>query len=436
MKVGIISLGCAKNLVDTENLLGLLAENDIELVTSYDDADAIIINTCGFIESAKKESIDTILRIADLKEKNLKKLIVMGCLSQRYKKDLILTLPEVDLFIAIDEYDNLGLILSDVLGVKITNTYGKTPRKLSGKEWMAYLRIADGCDNKCSYCAIPSIRGPLKSRSEEKIIEEAKELIQQGVKEINLVAQDASRYGYDMDHTLHLSSLLKKLDVLEGINWIRILYLYPDEIPDDLIETMKNGKHILPYFDIPVQHGSDRILKEMNRRGSHALIVERVQKIREALPDAFLRTTLITGFPSETEEDHQETLRMIKEVEWDHLGAFTYSKEEDTPAYSMEDDVPEDIKNQRLQEILALQASIESKRYSKWIGKEDIVLVEGIDALTGMYIARSAMFAPDDVDGSVRFSSLQTIDLGTFVKVKYKKVSNQTLIADVVEENA
>ena len=369
MRIGVISLGCAKNLVDTENLLGLLQENGQELVTSYDDAEAIIINTCGFIESAKQESIDTILKVADYKQNKLQKLIVMGCLSQRYKDDLIEELPEVDRFIAIDEYGELGNILSQVLGETITNTYGKTPRKLSGKKWMAYLRIADGCDNRCAYCAIPDIRGPLNSRSEEEIVEEAKELIKSGVKEINLVAQDASRYGFDIDRQLHLSSLLKKLDAIDGVSWIRVLYLYPDEIPDDLIETMKNAKHVLPYFDIPVQHGSDRILKKMNRRGTHDLIVERANKIRKELPKAFLRTTLITGFPSETEEDHQETLRMIKEVEWDHLGVFTYSKEENTPAYDMDDDVDEETKEKRKQEILDVQASIETKLYEKWVNQ-------------------------------------------------------------------
>ena len=229
MKIGVISLGCAKNLIDTENLLGLLVDNDMELEKDINKAEVIIINTCGFIEPAKEEAIKTILDAAELKGSSLKKLIVMGCLAERYKEDLVKEMPEVDRFIAINEYDNLGNILSEVLNVKISNNYGKAKRLLSGKPWMAYLRIADGCDNKCSYCAIPLIRGPLKSRDENEIIEEAKELVKSGVKEINLVAQDSSRYGYDLDGQLHLSSLLKKLDEIEGIEWIRILYLYPDE---------------------------------------------------------------------------------------------------------------------------------------------------------------------------------------------------------------
>lgn len=233
MKIGVISLGCAKNLVDTENLLGILNASGMEIVTDYDEAEAIIINTCGFIESAKTEAIDTILSTADLKENNLKKLIVMGCLSTRYKPQLEEEMPEVDRFISISEYRQLGAILSEELGVKIINSYGKTPRLLSGKPWMAYLRIADGCDNRCSYCAIPLIRGDMHSVPEEELVAEAQRLIAAGVKELNLIAQDSSRYGYDLDGQLHLSSLLKKLDALEGVKWIRVLYLYPDEIPED-----------------------------------------------------------------------------------------------------------------------------------------------------------------------------------------------------------
>ena len=323
MKIGVISLGCAKNLVDTEYLLGILRESGQEIVTGRDEAEAVIINTCGFIESAKTEAIDTILETADLKEHGLRKLIVMGCLSQRYKPQLEAEMPEVDRFIAIDEYHNLGKILSEVLGVRIVNTYGKSQRVLSGKPWMAYLKICDGCDNRCSYCAIPLIRGDMRSMDEDELVKEAERLASEGVKELNVIAQDSSRYGFDWDRQLHLSHLLKRLDAIEGIRWIRILYLYPDEIPDDLIDTIRESRHILPYFDIPVQHGSDRMLKLMNRRGSHDTIVERAAKIRASFDHAALRTTLITGFPSETEEDHKETMRLLEEVRWDHLGAFT-----------------------------------------------------------------------------------------------------------------
>ena len=414
MKVGVISLGCAKNLVDTENLLGLLRANDIELVQKQEDADAIIINTI----------LDAI------EEKGEKKLIVMGCLTQRYKQDLVKELPEVDRFIAIDEYEKMGNILSSGLGVRISNTYGKSTRVLSGKPWMAYLRIADGCDNRCSYCAIPNIRGDMVSAPQEELVNEAKRLIQQGVKELNLVAQDSSRYGYDIDGKLHLSSLIKELDALEGVKWIRILYLYPDEIPDDLIQTMKETKHVLPYFDIPIQHGNNRLLKMMNRRGSRELILERTRKIREELPEAILRTTLITGFPSETEAEHQDNLSLMKEIEWDHLGAFTYSKEEDTKAYELEDNLSQEEKNRRLKEINDLQREISANRMSRYLGKEDDVLVESIDALTGMYLGRSSLYAPDDIDGNVRFQSDADIPFGEIVRVKYKKVSGHNLIAE------
>ena len=434
MKIGVISLGCAKNLVDTENLLGILNASGMEIVTDYDEAEAIIINTCGFIESAKTEAIDTILSTADLKENNLKKLIVMGCLSTRYKPQLEEEMPEVDRFISISEYRQLGAILSEELGVKIINSYGKTPRLLSGKPWMAYLRIADGCDNRCSYCAIPLIRGDMHSVPEEELVAEAQRLIASGVKELNLIAQDSSRYGYDLDGQLHLSSLLKKLDALEGVKWIRVLYLYPDEIPDDLIETMKTCGHVLPYFDIPVQHGNNRILKEMHRRGSRELIIERCARIREEMPQAVLRTTLITGFPGETEKEHQDTLSLIQTVRFDHLGAFTYSSEEDTPAYEMEDDIPQEVKERRLSEIMALQAKVSEELLSERVGQTDEVMVESYDDLSDMYIGRSALFAPDGVDGCVRFRSSKNLKPGDFVNVCYRRAAGHNLIGDMLKQ--
>lgn len=428
MKIGVISLGCAKNLVDTENLLGILQAGGQEIVTSYDEAEALIINTCGFIESAKSEAIDTILEAADLKEGCLEKLIVMGCLAQRYKPQLQEEMPEVDCFISINEYGRLGAILSNVLGERIPNMYGKTPRILSGKPWMAYLKIADGCDNKCSYCAIPLIRGALRSFPREDIIAEARRLVACGVKELNLIAQDCSRYGFDLDRCLHLSSLLRELDQIDGVHWIRVLYLYPDEIPDDLIMTIKECRHVLPYFDVPVQHGSDRILKAMNRRGSQKEIIERCRKIKEELPGAVLRTTLISGFPGETEEDHRETLRMIEQVRWDHLGVFTYSREEDTPAYGLDDDVPAQVKEDRRREIMMRQNEIAGELLSARLGSVEEVMVERIDPLTGMYIGRSALYAPDNIDGCVRFRSSQSLAPGDFAMVRYTKVSGQNLI--------
>ncbi|MCR4950145.1 MAG: 30S ribosomal protein S12 methylthiotransferase RimO [Solobacterium sp.] len=433
MKIGVISLGCAKNLVDTENLLGMLVQSGQEIVTSPDEAEAVIINTCGFIESAKTEAINTILETADLKETGLQKLVVMGCLSQRYQKELTEEMPEVDRFIAIDEYDHLASVLTETLGVKIAGTYGKAPRVLSGKPWMAYLKISDGCDNKCSYCAIPLIRGPMRSIPEDEIVAEAERLVSEGVKELNLIAQDSSRYGYDRDRCLHLSSLLKKLDRIDGVKWIRVLYLYPDEIPDDLIMTIRSSRHVLPYFDIPVQHGSDRMLKLMNRRGSREQILERCRMIRKELPQAVLRTTVICGFPSETEEDHQLTLSMIREVRWDHLGGFTYSREEDTPSYDMEDDVDPAEKERRLAEVMELQRSISAELLESRIGKKEEVLVESYDALTGMFIGRSVLHAPDDVDGHVRFRSDKDLKAGDFALVEYTRAFDHVLIGKEAE---
>ncbi len=430
MKIGVISLGCAKNLVDTENLLGLLQSAGQELVVDPADAEAVIINTCGFIESAKTEAIETILDAADLKEGGLQKLIVMGCLAKRYKPQLIEEFPEVDRFISIDEYGDLGHILTEVLGERIPNTYGKTERLLSGKPWMAYLRIAEGCDNRCAYCAIPGIRGSLCSYPEEELVREAERLASAGVKELNLIAQDSSRYGFDWDRQLHLSSLLKKLDKIEGLHWIRILYLYPDEIPDDLLETIKASKHVLPYFDIPIQHGSDRILKLMNRRGSRQEIIERVETIRNAFAHPTLRTTLITGFPGETLEDHELNLSLVKQIGWDHLGAFTYSREEDTPSYEMDDNVAPEEKERRRDEIMSAQSVLVKESRTKLIGQKCEVLIEGYDELTGMYLGRSEMFAPDGTDGTVRLKSSRSLESGEFVSAVYTRVLGYGMIAE------
>lgn len=430
MKIGMISLGCAKNLVDTENVLGMLQFSNQEITTSYEEAEAIIINTCGFIESAKSEAIETILNTADLKQKNLKKLIVMGCLAKRYKPQLEKEMPEVDRFISIDEYKDMGTILSEVLGVRIVNGFDFSHRVLSGKPWMAYLQISDGCDNRCSFCAIPGIRGRLHSVPMDQVLEEAKRLASIGVKEITLVAQDCSRYGFDFDRQLHLTELLKELDQIEGIHWIRMLYLYPDEIPDGLIETIQNSKHIVPYFDIPTQHGSDKILHLMRRKTSRQKILDLTSEIRERMPNAILRTTLITGFPGETLEDHEATLSMISQVKFDRLGAFTFSKEEGTAAYEMEETVSEEEKLRRKNEILAVQQEIGIALLQERVGREYEVLIESKDPLTGMYIGRSYEFAPDNVDGNIRFRSDKDHEQGGFTHVRITKVSGQNLIGE------
>ena len=432
MKVGIISLGCAKNLVDTENMLGLLRQSGVEITTDRNEADAIIVNTCGFIESAKSEAIDTILDVADLKKKNLKKLIVTGCLAQRYKPQLQEEMPEVDCFISIEEYRQMGSILSEVLGVRISNDYGLTPRVLSGKPWMAYLSISDGCVNRCAFCAIPYIRGDLKSRPMDEVVAEARRLVSEGVKEITLVAQDCTRYLFDVDHKPHLSELLRELDQIEGIEWIRILYMYPDEMQDDLIETIAHSRHVLPYFDIPTQHGADSVLRRMRRHTSRAEILSRVQKIREEIPDAVLRTTLITGFPEETLEEHEETVSLVKQIQWNHLGAFTYSREEGTAAYAMNDNVPPEEKERRRAEIMAIQDEIAQNHLKSLIGTESRVIVERTDPLTRMYVGRTWQQAPDNVDGVIRFHPLKDHQPGEFVRVRITKISGQNLIGEEI----
>ena len=435
MKIGVISLGCAKNLVDTENVLGLLKQSNQEIVTAYDEADAIIVNTCGFIDAAKSEAIDTILEVADYKQRNLKKLIVMGCLAKRYKPQLEKEMPEVDRFISIDEYSAIGSILTEVLGVKISNNYGLTPRILSGKPWMAYLSISDGCNNRCAFCAIPFIRGNLHSVEMDKVISEAKRLASIGVKEITLVAQDCTRYGFDFDGKSHLSELLKELDKIEGIEWIRMLYMYPDEMEDGLIETIKNAKHVLPYFDIPTQHGSSITLKRMRRKTSREQILDRVQKIREEIPDATLRTTMISGFPEETLEEHGESLSLVKQIHWNRLGVFTYSREEGTAAYDMNDNVSQEEKERRRKEIMDAQEIIAQDLLQKEIGNVEKVLIERSDPLTHMYIGRTAKMAPDNVDGNVRFHPIKDHVPGEFTFVRLSKVSGANFIGNEVEEN-
>lgn len=430
MKIGIVSLGCSKNLVDSEKLLTLLINNGQEITSKYEEAEAIIINTCGFIESAKKEAIDTILEMRDYKNKNCKHLIVIGCLAQRYQKELKEEMPEVDRFIGIYEYHNLGSILSEVLGIRISNTYGKTTRVLSGKPWMAYLRIADGCDNRCSYCAIPLIRGRYVSTPIEELIEESKAFVSNGVKEINVIAQDTTRYGLDLYGKRRLLDLLVELNKLEGLYWIRVLYMYPDEIDDELIEGMSKLDKVLPYFDIPVQYGNDKLLKLMNRRGNVESIKNIAKKIRRTFKNSVLRTTMIIGFPNETEEDFEDTLEFVKDVKWDKLGAFTYSKEEDTKAYDMDNEVEEYIKARRLNQLMDIQREISKVNNEKYINEILEVLIEGYDALTKTYRGRSFLNAPDGIDGEVWVYSDEKLNLGEFVKVKINKVKDHDLIGE------
>lgn len=429
MKVGIVSLGCSKNLVDTQNALSFLKASGHTFVDDPSLAEAIIVNTCGFINDAKQESINTILQMAEFKNSGLKYLIVMGCLVQRYKEDLIKELPEVDRFIAIDEYKHLPEIFNEVLHSQTKNdpetiiaTYPHT----------AYLKIADGCSNRCAYCAIPLIRKDYKSIPMEDLLKQAKELEKLGVKELNIIAQDTTRYGIDLYGKLRLADLLEELNKLD-FTWIRILYMYPDEITDDLLDKMSKLDKVVPYFDIPVQHASDRLLKLMNRRGNKEHILSVIKKIREKFADPILRTTIIVGFPTETEEDQKELLEFVKDVKWDRLGAFTYSLEEDTPSYDMEPKVDEQTAQNRLAELMKLQEEIAKENNQRFVGQTLKVVVETQDSVrTDRYEGRAAQHAPDDIDGHVRFTSDRELNLGEFVDVQITSADSYDLMGKMI----
>ena len=416
MKVGFISLGCCKNLVDSEYIIGMFDEKRFEFSSDPKECDVIIINTCGFILSAKKEAIDTILEMAEYKKGRLKKLIVTGCLAQRYYEDLKKDLPEVDAFIKIDDYDDLNDILKELLGEEFTVPY-RTNRKLITNNYYGYLKIAEGCDNCCAYCAIPLIRGNCRSFAIEDLYKEAMRLYELGVKELNVIAQDTTYYGYDLYGHFALKDLLKRLDEIP-FKWIRVLYMYPDEIEDDLLEFMTKAKRVIPYFDIPIQYGNDKILKLMNRRGSVALIKEKIAKIRELFKEPVLRTTLIVGFPFEDEETFKDTLELVKELRFDSLGAFTYSKEEDTKAYEYDHEVDEKTALRRYEELMDVQKKIVSKKAETKVSKVYEVLCERYEELFDRYVGRSIYSAPDDVDGVVYFKSDKVIKPGDFVNVE------------------
>ena len=416
MKIGLISLGCAKNQVDSEMILGVFKKSDI--TNNIEEADVIIINTCGFIESAKKESIDTILEMADYK----KKLIVTGCLVERYYDDLKKTLPEVDLFIRIKDYPHIKEILSNFLNENV-KSFKEENRRLITPKHLAYLRISDGCNNRCSYCAIPLIRGNYRSRLEDDIYEEAISLVNKGVKELVLISQDTTRYGTDLGNT-NIVQLLKRLEKIEGLEFIRFLYLYPNDVTDELIECVKNSKVITPYFDIPIQHASDKMLKLMNRRDTNERLYGLVGRIRKAIPNAVLRTTVMLGFPYEEEEDFNILKKFISDVRFDKLGGFTYSREEDTKAYDMPQ-VNKNTAKRRLNEIMHMQEKISLDKGLERVGEIHKAIVEEFEGY--YYICRSFAFAPDDVDGYLFVLSDTKLKKGDVIKVEITDADSYNL---------
>ena len=427
LKIALISLGCEKNLVDSESILGFIDKDNVEFVSELEDADIIIVNTCGFITSAKVEAINTIYEALTYKPKA--KVIVCGCLVERYYDDLVKGISDVDLWIPIRDYYKFGALVSEL--IKDNYYLDKAPderrRVLSTPKHLAYVRISDGCNNRCSYCAIPLIRGNFRSRNTNDIIEEVELLVKEGRKEICLISQDLTRYGSDLKD-MSLAKLLKEILKIKGDYVIRLLYLYPDEITDELIETIRDNEKILPYFDIPIQHASNKLLKLMNRRGTKEEIISLISKIRSTVKDAVIRTTIIIGFPHESDKDHKELLEFIKEIKFDHLGAFTYSKEEDTASFNMTMQVSKKVKEARYNELLETQKWVSLKQNERYLNNTYDVVIEDYDEESGMYVGRGYMMAPDDIDGAIYIKSGKELAVSDIVKVKITEVDFYDLI--------
>lgn len=435
MKVGFVSLGCSKNLIDTEMAIGLFKRNNFEIVNDVEKAEIIIVNTCGFIESAKQEAINTILEMAEHKENGTcKYLVVMGCLVQRYKKELQKALPEVDLFIEINDYgsywDKILELLDEEEKPDTINNLCYMDRVISTGNKTAYLKIAEGCSNRCTYCAIPYIRGPYVSRPMEEVLEEAKKLATAGIKELIVIAQDTTRYGEDLYGESKLSDLLNELCKIDGFEWIRFLYAYPESITDELIQTVKNNPKICNYFDIPIQHISDSVLKRMNRRTTGKQIEELINKIKKQIPDVILRTSLIVGFPGETEVDFNKLYEFVKKGYFDKLGVFTYSKEDGTPAARLKEQIHPATKKKRYNLIMSVAKDISAEELKSYIGKEYKVLVEDTTFDHKFCVGRSYMDIPD-TDGMVIIKNCDTKLVGEFVNCKVTAVNNYDLIAKI-----
>lgn len=438
-KIGMISLGCPKNQVDAEHMLALMDAEGWEIVDYVDGCDAVIVNTCGFIDDAKKEAIENILDMVELKKEGvISKIIVTGCLAQRYKDEIVKEIPEVDAVIGIGANGDIIKTVEEVMsGVDTIENYPpqcdlplEGQRILTTPHYWAYLKIGEGCSNRCTYCTIPSIRGNMRSRSMENVIDEAKQLAESGVKELILIAQDTTSYGLDLYGELKLPELLNELCKIDSIEWIRLLYCYPDRITDELIETMKNQEKVVNYIDLPLQHADDKILKAMNRRGDQALIRNVISKLRTEIPDVVIRTTFIVGFPGEGEEEFETLAEFVNEIEFDRLGVFTFSPQEGTPVFDMEDQVDEDIKTRRGEVIMQDQYSIMEEKNNEKIGKTYKVVVEDYDGYSDSYTGRTYMDAPE-IDGLVKFTSHKDLDIGDFVDVEIFDVEDYDLIGEV-----
>ena len=438
-KIGMVSLGCPKNQVDAEMMLANLIADGFELTNDETQADAIIVNTGGFIEDAKREAIDNILEVAQLKKSGkLKALIVTGCLAQRYKKEMQADLPEIDAIVTLGQNENIARIVRDAINSKEQLLFSSSvsdmalsgDRILTTPQYMAYLKIAEGCDNCCTYCAIPKIRGRYRSRQLDDIIAEAENLANSGVREITVVAQDTTRYGEDLYGKSMLPELLKRLNEIDKLKWIRVLYTYPERISDELLDTVANCDKVLKYFDIPIQHASDDILKRMNRKSDNKGLYELIDKIRTKIPDVTLRTTMIVGFPGETDEDFTTLAQFVKSAKFDRLGCFMYSQEEGTLAAEMDDQIEPDIKERRYEVIMTEQSVISETLAQSKIGETFEVLVEGYDRLNKCYYGRTKADAPD-IDGKTFFTSEKKLNDGEFVNVKITDTIEYDLVGEL-----
>lgn len=443
MKIGFVSLGCPKNQLDTEVMLSELVSAGYEITGEEIEADIIIINTCAFIESAKREAIDNIIDIGWLKKnRSLKGIIVTGCLAERYRDSIFEELPEVDAVLGVGSIHDIVSAVEAVASKEKFSSYRDKncvklggDRVLTGPEYKAYIKIAEGCDNRCTYCAIPSIRGKFRSRTAEDIIDEAKQLEALGVKELTVVAQDITRYGKDIYGEYKLAELLHRITEETEIPWIRLLYCYPDKITDELVAEIRDNDRILKYIDLPLQHISDGVLNKMNRHGDGAMIRGVIRKLREEIPDIVIRTTFIVGFPSETDEDFTELCEFVDEARFEHMGVFTYSREEGTPAYDLPGQIDEQIKADRMDIVMRQQMDITAAKNDELVGKTFNVLCEGFDVCTETYYGRSFMHAPDDIDGKIFFSSDKKLAEGVFVDVKIDYAEDYDLIGHVVGGN-
>ncbi len=443
LKVYFETLGCAKNQVDTEVMVGIMSENKYYSTSSPEDADVIVVNTCGFIESAKTESVETILDLSAYKaEGNCKALVVTGCLAERYAADLKAEIPEVDAFVGTTQFDKILPIVEGIFGKGLTQIHigdidksfeENLPRVLSTPGHMAYLKISEGCDNLCTYCIIPKLRGKYRSRKMEDVVSEARLLVEKGVRELVIIAQDTTRFGIDIYGDYRLAELLEELNKIEDLKWIRLQYMYPDVINTKLIDAIAKLDKVVKYVDMPIQHAADTVLKRMNRRTDQAHIRRVVTELREKIDTVSIRTTLIVGFPGETQEEFEDLKSFVQEMKFDRLGVFSYSKEEDTPAAKMKNQVDDELKDQRRDEIMAVQMQVSQERMASMIGMNLEVLVEEVaqnDEEGHIYVGRSAFDAPE-IDGVVYVHASEELEIGSFVQVNITDALEYDLIGEI-----